>query len=104
MTVEQITVREVYDALAHTDAQLIDVREADEVATGTVPGARHIPLGEVASRLEDIDPARPIWAICRSGNRSGQAAETWQANGFRVFNMAGGMLAWNAAGYPVERP
>lgn len=105
MTIELITVREVHESLAHRGdppVQLIDVRETDEIATGTVPGARHIPLGEVAARITEIDPERPIWAICRSGNRSGQAAEIWQAHGLRVRNMQGGMLAWHEAGYPVE--
>lgn len=109
MAVELITVREVQDAVARggserIDAQLIDVRESNEVATGMVPGSRHIALGEIATRLDEIDPARPVWAICRSGNRSGQAAEILAANGYRVFNMQGGMLAWNEAGYTVETP
>lgn len=83
--------------------QLIDVREDFEVAEGTVPGAKHIPLGTLASRLNEIDRSRPVIAICRSGNRSRQATEMLEAAGFRVDNMEGGMVAWSQAGLPVAR-
>lgn len=80
---------------------LLDVREPDEWEAGHAPGATHVPLG-------DLDPAalptdRPIVAVCRSGNRSGKAAETLSAAGLTVHNMAGGMNAWVAAGQPVVR-
>lgn len=101
---EIITVQTVNAERAHTDAQLIDVREAHEVAEGMIPGAKHIALGELDARLNEIDASRAVWAICRSGNRSGQAANLLADKGFRVFNMQGGMLAWNEAGFPTERP
>lgn len=100
---EIITIQTVNAERAHTDAQLVDVREAHEVAEGVVPGSKHIALGELPERLNELDKARPVWAICRSGNRSGQAATLLAEKGFRVFNMQGGMLAWNDAGYPTER-
>lgn len=101
---EIITVQTVNAEREHTDAQLIDVRETHEVAEGMVPGSIHISLGELPQRLNEIDKNRPVWAICRSGNRSGQAAAILDQNGFRVFNMEGGMLAWNAANFPTEKP
>lgn len=76
------------------DAQLIDVREPDEVAGGTLAGARNIPLGELPDRLTELDPARRVVLLCRSGNRSGAAAEFLTENGFDdVVNLTGGMLA-----------
>jgi rhodanese-related sulfurtransferase len=76
------------------DAQLIDVREPDEVAGGTLAGARNIPLGELPDRLSEVDPARRVVLLCRSGNRSGAAAEFLTENGFDdVVNLTGGMLA-----------
>lgn len=76
------------------DSQLVDVREPREVAAGSLPGAVNIPLGELASRLAEIDRDRRVVLLCRSGNRSGQAAELLTAVGYSdVVNLAGGMLA-----------
>ena len=80
---------------------LLDVREPGEWDSGHAPLATHVPLG-------DLDPAAvpqglPVVAICRSGNRSGHAAQALAAAGIDVRNMAGGMNAWAAAGLPVVR-
>lgn len=73
---------------------LIDVREADEVAEGMIPGAIHIPLGEVAARTSELDKTKAYIMICRSGGRSGRATELLEAEGYNVTNMTGGMLVW----------
>ncbi len=86
-----------------SDVQFLDVREDDEVATGTIPGAKHIPLGILGGRLLELDRSRPIIAVCRSGNRSAKATQLLEAAGFRVDNMSGGMMAWIEAGLPVSR-
>lgn len=84
-------------AVLADDGQLVDVREPDEVAGGTLPGARNIPLGELPDRLAELDPARRVVLLCRSGNRSGAAAEFLTASGFDdVVNLTGGMLAVEA--------
>ena len=87
-------------ALVEQGATYVDVREPSEWAEGHVGGAVHLPLGE-------LDPARlpdgPLVMVCRSGNRSGRAAAALLAAGRSdVTNMAGGMLAWQAAGLPVS--
>lgn len=79
--------------------QIIDVREADEVAQGRIPGAIHIPLGEFGQRLQSFRPDEDAVIVCRSGRRSSQACEAATKAGFRVRNMAGGMLEWKG---PVE--
>lgn len=84
-----------------TDAQIVDVREADEVAAGMIAGARHIPLGELRSRLAELDKSRPVVAVCRSGRRSAAAADQLAAAGFTAYTMTGGMLDWSANGLPV---
>jgi rhodanese-related sulfurtransferase len=78
-----------------SDGQLIDVREPDEVAAGTLPGAVNIPLGELPDRIHELDPARTVVLLCRSGGRSTRAAELLTASGFhQVVNLEGGMLAY----------
>lgn len=80
---------------------LLDVREDDEWASGHAPRATHTALGELDSSAVPRD--RPIVAVCRSGNRSGQAAQVLSAAGIDVRNLDGGMKAWAAAGLPVVR-
>lgn len=86
------------------DVVLIDVREPEEYAAGHIPGVRLIPMGEVPSRLNEIPTDKTVIVTCRSGNRSGQITDFLRRNGFtRVHNMQGGLLAWQRAGYPVEK-
>ena len=85
-----------YEAALGADGQLIDVREPDEVATGTLPGAINIPLGDLPARVSELDKNRPVVLLCRSGARSGQAAEFLSASGYAdVTNLTGGMLGYN---------
>lgn len=84
--------------------QIVDVRELDEWRDGHIPGAIHIPLGELAGRRSELDPDRPIVTVCRSGKRSLNAAQQLTQAGFpAVASMAGGMLAWRHDNQPVER-
>lgn len=86
------------------DAQLIDVREADEFAAGHAASAKLIPLSEFTSRVSELDTDRDIYLICRSGNRSGQACQYLeQAHGVEAINVAGGTMAWVDADLPVEK-
>ncbi|MFC3211356.1 rhodanese-like domain-containing protein [Planomicrobium okeanokoites] len=75
--------------------RIVDVREADEVAAGMIPGAVHIPLGEIADRAGEFESSQPYYLVCRSGARSGRATEFLQAQGIDVTNVEGGMLNWN---------
>lgn len=82
-----------YAAVVGSDGQLVDVREPSEVAEGSLPGAVNIPLGDLPARIGELDPDRRVVLLCRSGGRSGQAAEFLSASGFGdVVNLAGGML------------
>lgn len=95
-TVEQIRNRD--------DVVLIDVREDFEYADGHIPGATLIPLGQIPDRLDEIPTDKTVVAVCRSGNRSGQATSFLREQGFdNVHNMQGGMNAWGQAGYEIEK-
>ncbi|MFO7323610.1 MAG: rhodanese-like domain-containing protein [Chloroflexota bacterium] len=82
---------------------LLDVRGATEYREGHLPNAYHIPLGQVAERLDELPRSRTIVAYCSSGVRSQIVASLLKSRGFaEVANMDGGFDAWKAAGLPVE--
>lgn len=83
---------------------VLDVREPWEFAEGHVPNAILIPLGQLAARVGELPQDRPLYVICRSGNRSVTASQILVAAGQRdVRNVEGGMIAWQRAGLPVSR-
>ena len=86
-----------FESVVTTDTQFIDVREPDEVAGGSLPGAVNIPLATLPDRVSELDPSRRAVLFCRSGGRSTQACEYLVANGFAdVINLDGGMLAYDS--------
>jgi rhodanese-related sulfurtransferase len=95
MSIPQVPVADVHD-----DAVLLDVREQDEWDAGHAPGAVHIPLGELPSRLDELpDPDAGTLAVaCRGGGRSSRAVAWLTQQGFDVANLDGGMKAWESAG------
>jgi rhodanese-related sulfurtransferase len=76
---------------------LLDVREDWEVALAPVPtDTVHIPMGEIEDRIGELDPNKETVVICRSGGRSAQVAQFLERQAFaKVFNLAGGILAWS---------
>jgi rhodanese-related sulfurtransferase len=93
---------EVSRLLADGDIQLIDVRQPHEHEAGRIAGTRLIELSTLAQAVDSIDRERPVVFYCRSGGRSGMATDALREAGFDVHNMVGGMLAWAAAGLPME--
>jgi rhodanese-related sulfurtransferase len=88
------------------DVTLVDVREPDEYAgpLGHIDGASLVPLATVPSAAGVWRRDRTYVLVCRSGARSGRAAAALAAGGFKdVYNLTGGMIAWNDAGLPVTR-
>jgi sulfur-carrier protein adenylyltransferase/sulfurtransferase len=76
---------------------LLDVREDWETALAPVPSdIVHIPMGQIAGRLSELDPQKETVVICRSGGRSLEVARFLSAHGFgSVYNLVGGILAWS---------
>ncbi|HEY6566415.1 MAG TPA: macro domain-containing protein [Actinomycetota bacterium] len=97
------TVSGVFEQL--DQIQVVDCREPYEWEAGRVEGAVHIPLNDImAGAGQDLDVARPVAVICRSGNRSELATMMLQARGFEAYNIEGGMEAWAAEGLPFSTP
>lgn len=101
---QNVTIQALAEA-AEPDHVILDVREDWEYAEGHVPGAVLIPLGQLASRVDELPNDVAIYVICRSGNRSLQASTILQEAGKQdIRNVQGGTLAWQAAGLPIEQP
>jgi rhodanese-related sulfurtransferase len=89
------------DRLVTAGALLLDVREDDEWTAGHALSAVHLPMGEVVDRIAEVPSDRIIVCMCRVGGRSGSVALHLAGIGYDVRNVAGGMQAWEAAGFPV---
>jgi len=92
---------ELAAALTTNETQTVDVRALDEWSSGHIQGALHIPLGQLERRSGELDPSRPVVAVCATGSRSAIAASLLKARGFGdVANLRGGQVAWSSAGLP----
>ena len=92
--------------LFNDDALILDVREEKEYASGHIPKAKHIPLGNLSSRIQELEKHKnkPILVTCRSGQRSARACGMLKKAGFEtVFNQSGGIIAWERANLPVDK-
>ncbi len=100
-TIDAQTVAAIKD---DPNVYVIDVREQWEYDEGHIPGITLLPMGEVPARMSEIPTDKEVIITCRSGNRSGQVAEFLRQQGYdNVHNMEGGILAWEAAGLPVDQ-
>ncbi|CAM3992163.1 rhodanese-like domain-containing protein [Kibdelosporangium persicum] len=91
--VPSVTVNDV-----PADVTLLDVREQDEWDAGHAPEALHIPMSELAGRLEELPNDKDVYVICRSGGRSARVTAYLNGNGWDATNVDGGMQAWDVAG------
>lgn len=103
-SVEEIDASTLSAHLVDGDVQLIDVRGSGEWEAEHIAGSRNIPLGELSSRVGELDSSRPVVLHCASGARSTIASGVLLARGVSdVINLSGGIAAWREAGLPVER-
>jgi rhodanese-related sulfurtransferase len=95
---------QAFKALDPATVQLLDVRDPWEYKLARLPGAVLIPLGELADRLQELDPARPLAAYCHHGMRSLQALRFLQGAGFTdLAHLSGGIEAYSRLDPTVPR-
>lgn len=98
---------EAVAALLANGALFVDVRETNEVAVLAydLPGVVYVPLSELPDRLAELPRNQPIVLACRTGKRSLKAATLLTENSFtQLFNLTGGIIAWEASSLPVSTP
>lgn len=103
---KQVGVNEAVRLLNDDGTLCLDVREDKELGDGVISGSRHIPLGQLNNRISELSAYKnkTVLVYCRSGNRSGFACNTLTKQGFEdVYNMAGGVMAWESANYPLSK-
>ena len=103
--IQQTTVHEINNLLGTGgECQVIDVREFSEFDNERIAEAQLMPLSNFEKHAAEIDHAKPVYLMCRSGNRARQAAEKLANKGFTdIHVVTGGMLAWSQAGLPVVK-
>lgn len=90
--------------ISHEDAVVLDIREDSEYRGGHILNSLHIPLSQLKGRLSELDrlKGRTVIVSCRSGHRSGRACAMLRRQGFeKVYNLDGGVLAWQNANLPL---
>jgi rhodanese-related sulfurtransferase len=80
---------------------LLDVRSEDEWADGRIAGSVHIPMDQLMQRLDEVDDR--VVCVCAVGARSARVAEYLNAQGREAVNLDGGLYAWTASGFSIER-
>lgn len=102
--VPEMSVEDLAVAIDDRRVYVIDVRERSEFASGRVPGAVLLPLGELPRRLDEVPTGRAIAVICASGNRSKSATRLLLDRGIaEAASVAGGTRAWAHSGRPLDR-
>jgi molybdopterin/thiamine biosynthesis adenylyltransferase/rhodanese-related sulfurtransferase len=106
--IDEVDAAQAHELLESADPPLfLDVREEDEWNEGKIPGAIHIPRGNLESRVENAAPdhARPIVVYCAGGSRSAFAAKTLGELGYEnVVSLSGGFTDWKRNGFKTQLP
>lgn len=108
MTDASNSIPEVDPPTAHqgtsgNEAIILDVREHAELQQIAIPGALHIPLGDLQRRLDDVPRDRDVYVLCHVGQRSAMATEFLRTIGHdRVWNIRGGVIGWVRSGLPAQ--
>jgi rhodanese-related sulfurtransferase len=96
------TPHQVKELLDQGDLQLVDVRQQHEHEAGRIAGDRLIELDRLGAEAGTIERDRPVVFYCRTGGRSAMATQAFEQAGFDAHNLAGGLVAWDEAGLPMD--
>jgi rhodanese-related sulfurtransferase len=105
-TGKRATPQQVVQLINRGKTVLVDVRTAEEFATGHVRDAKNIPLADFDKRVGELEKSKSksIVVICQTGARTGKAMKILAAAGFAdVVSLDGGLAAWQAASLPVAK-
>jgi len=103
---KDVDVNEFAKLVGEGNGLLLDVRTDQEYAEAHLKGSTQIDFysPDFKAQVEKLDPETPVYVYCRSGGRSGNAADIMKGLGFKaVYNLEGGITAWQGAGKPVEK-
>lgn len=83
--------------------QVVDLRNAEDFAKGSLPNARNIPAAKVAERVGELKKDKPVLLVCATGTSAGRTAALLRSQGYSdVYVLGGGLAAWREAGLPVR--
>jgi rhodanese-related sulfurtransferase len=83
--------------------QVVDLRNTEEFAKGSLPNARNIPAAKVAERVGELKKDKPVLLVCATGTSAGRTAALLRSQGYGdVYVLGGGLAAWREAGLPVR--
>ncbi len=102
----EVGTLEAVQLINQKNAVILDVREATEYAGGRIANAKQIPLSQLASKLKELEKfkEKPIIVACRAGMRSSGAVKVLKQNAFnQVYQLKGGLTAWQQANLPLEK-
>ena len=91
------------EKLGKKDFELIDVRSPTEHKLAHIKGSKLIPLEEIQNYIKELDKNKTYLIYCRTGGRSGMAAQIFEDNGLKAINMMGGITDWIEEDYPIEK-
>ena len=103
---EDLSVEAFAKAIGREGVNIVDVRTEKEYAAGHIKGAILVTWGDDFKEqlnYKGIKPCKPVAVYCRSGRRSMAAAKALAQMGFKVYNLSGGIVAWEKAGHPVVK-
>ncbi len=103
---DDISPTEATRLLNHENTLMLDIRTIGEHRQGHIIDSKHVPTGELNTRLSELDKYKNdhVVAYCRSGNRSVAACRILKSNGFEnVYNLGGGIMAWEGANLPTTK-
>lgn len=98
-----VSVPESVALMNDNNLVILDVREVKERQSGHINNDMHIPVSQVATKINTLNKDNPVLVYCRSGMRSAQIAQTLAKAEIKAYNLKGGFMAWTQASMPISK-